>query len=310
MRQRIHPLKNLKYCMIFAAVSTAVLFCAGRTAFAVVQEEKIVFAAEMTGSGEKEKASFVAYTGIRNEVTEAMWHMDELTRLYLAYRKEVRLLEAQNAKIRAKMELASAYGAPWDATINEAVDPSLIDEDTVYSITVNCVQNIVTVYIGDCSADASVPYLAFLCSAGAVGHGTYEGTFRISDKYRWRQMIDGSYAQYVTRFYEGIMFHSIPYARAAADAMILEDYELLGTRASLGCIRLSALDAKWIYDNCGRGTKVVVYYDEDKEEPLTRPEAVELTGEPVSVSASGDATYGWDPTDPSYGNPYLQNTAE
>lgn len=46
-------------------------------------------------------------------------------------------------------------------------------------------------------------------------------------------------------------------------------YTGLGKRASHGCIRLMVDDAKWIYDNCGKGTEVVIYEGEEDEE-LTR----------------------------------------
>jgi hypothetical protein len=38
-------------------------------------------------------------------------------------------------------------------------------------------------------------------------------------------------------------------------------FNQLGGKASLGCIRLSAGDAKWIFDNCATGTPVIVYDD-------------------------------------------------
>ena len=35
-------------------------------------------------------------------------------------------------------------------------------------------------------------------------------------------------------------------------------YNKLGQQASAGCIRLAVTDAKWIYDHCRLGTKVVI----------------------------------------------------
>ena len=63
--------------------------------------------------------------------------------------------------------------------------------------------------------------------------------------------------------------------------------------ASHGCIRLTAADSKWIYDNCPSGTKVVIY-NSPKAGPLGKPKAQKLSGH-----------MGWDPTDPDIHNPYL-----
>ena len=41
-------------------------------------------------------------------------------------------------------------------------------------------------------------------------------------------------------------------------AMKIKSYNMLGQRASHGCIRLSVPDAKWIYDNVGKGTVVSI----------------------------------------------------
>ena len=42
-------------------------------------------------------------------------------------------------------------------------------------------------------------------------------------------------------------------------ALAVSSYKALGTRQSHGCVRLLVSDAKWIYDNCKAGTKIVVY---------------------------------------------------
>ena len=64
------------------------------------------------------------------------------------------------------------------------------------------------------------------------------------------------------------------------------------------CIRDSQSgDAKWIYDNCARGTKITVYDDYDSPGPLGKP------GRTVDfITESMDN--GWDPTDPRENNPW------
>ena len=77
-----------------------------------------------------------------------------------------------------------------------------------------------------------------------------------------------------------------------------EQFNLLGEPASLGCVRLTCADAKWIYDNCGTGTEVIVYDDAENPGPLGKPEEVKLTAE--------NPMRQWDPTDTSSMNPWNQ----
>ena len=58
-----------------------------------------------------------------------------------------------------------------------------------------------------------------------------------------------------------------------------EQFNLLGEAASLGCVRLTCADAKWIYENCKAGTEVVVYDDKENPGPLGKPAEVKLTTE-------------------------------
>ena len=88
----------------------------------------------------------------------------------------------------------------------------------------------------------------------------------------------------------------MPYIEESPDTLEWEEYNKLGESASLGCVRLAAEDAKWIYDNCKRGTKVVVYSDTE--------EAGEL-GKPTALKIEADSPYRtWDPTDDSADNPW------
>lgn len=186
-----------------------------------------------------------------------------------------------------------------DIDESTVTDPeSLIDMNAAYpyEIYVNRILNRVVVYGIDYNGDYSVPYKGFVCSVGAEGHETPLGTFSISDKYEWREMVDGSYAQYATRIYKGIMFHSVPYYSPSKDDLETEEYNKLGTAASLGCVRLAVDGIKWIYDNCPKGTTVVIYDDEDEQFPITFEDAIRL---PVNDEYSG-----WDPTDPDVDNPW------
>ncbi len=164
-----------------------------------------------------------------------------------------------------------------------------------YKIMVNRAANCVTVY--EKAEDGTVvPVRAFICSCGREGHETPLGTFRTSSAYEWRLMVDGTYGHYAVRFNKGIMFHSIPYYTKNAGDMEWEQYNLLGQPASLGCVRLTCADAKWIYDNCKAGTEVTVYDDAENPGPLGRPEEIKLE--------EGHAFKTWDPTDTDIDNPW------
>lgn len=149
-----------------------------------------------------------------------------------------------------------------------------------YHIKVNRRTNIVTVYRKE--GKELIPIRAMLCSSG--GKLTPLGTFRTLQKYRWRKLFFRVYGQYSTRITENVLFHSIPYYRKNEGTMMKGQYERLGTKASHGCVRLAANDAKWIYDNCRLGTKVTVYESNDRG-PLDVPKLKPYTGK------------GYDPTD-------------
>ena len=111
-------------------------------------------------------------------------------------------------------------------------------------------------------------------------------------------MVDGSYAQYAIRIKGGIMFHSVPYFTQNAGNLEYEEYNKLGQPASLGCIRMSAEDIKWLYDNCPAGFPAVVYDDSDSAGPLGRPAAAQR------IDINDAERRGWDPTDPDPKNPW------
>ena len=125
-----------------------------------------------------------------------------------------------------------------------------------FYIKVNKKENFAIVYGIDKKGKYSVPYKAFVCSTGRENDFTPNGTFTVSEKYRWRLMVDNTYAQYAVRIQGQIMLHSVPYTSPESDALEYWEYNKLGNVASLGCVRFQVADIKWIYDNCPEGTKV------------------------------------------------------
>lgn len=97
----------------------------------------------------------------------------------------------------------------------------------------------------------------YACSTGQPGDDTPTGTFSVSDKgksFYNPDVEEGAY--YWTRFKGTFLFHSLPFD--SKEKMIPEEAEKLGTKASHGCVRLAVENAKWIYDNIPKGTKVVI----------------------------------------------------
>lgn len=162
-----------------------------------------------------------------------------------------------------------------------------------YYVTVNLTDNIVTVYEKDEAGNYTVPKKAFLCS---VGESTPEGTFQTMVKYDWRYLFGDVWGQYATRITGHYLFHSVPYFEKDKSTLEYEEYNKLGTTASMGCIRLTVKDAKWIYDNCPVGTTVKMYRG-DVEEPL-QPETVQ------KINVNDTERRGWDPTDSDPENPW------
>lgn len=172
-----------------------------------------------------------------------------------------------------------------------------------YYIKVNRIMNCVTIYGIDSNGEYTIPVKAMVCSVGKNDGDTPLDISQTSDMYEFHPMVDGSYGQYAYRFNTGgILFHSVPYYSKDKSDLETDQFNLLGTAASLGCVRLCVRDALWLQQNCPKGTTVEVYDDESTPGPLGKPEMIKI---PV------DSPYaGWDPTDPDENNPWHQFSAK
>lgn len=176
---------------------------------------------------------------------------------------------------------------------NEGTVTTTKDKNTYY-IKINNQANVVTVYKKDSKGKYTVPVKAMLCSIGTATPKS--GIYKTSDMYKWRLLQGDVYGQYAVRITGHILFHSVPYTKQAKDTLEWWEYDKLGTDASLGCIRLTVEDAKWIYDNCPKGTKVEFYASADPG-PLGKPTA-------KKISSYNEELKNWDPTDPDNKNPW------
>lgn len=169
-----------------------------------------------------------------------------------------------------------------------------------YYIRVNRSTCTVTVYHTDGAGRRGEPFKAMICSVGKPGRGiTPTGTYALTG-YRplWCHMKDGSYGQYISQFKGNYLFHSVCYRQRDPATLIPEEYNDLGSPASLGCVRLQTADAKWIYENCPAGTKVEIFSGSAADDPLGTP------AKAVERLDPDDPNSGWDPTDPREENPW------
>lgn len=167
-------------------------------------------------------------------------------------------------------------------------------EGTPYFLAVNRDANVVTVYTADDEGRYTVPFMAMVCSGGV---DTPLGYYETPVNYDWRLLMGPSYGQYATRIFGSYLFHSVPYYNQHKDDIEYDEYNKLGTSASLGCIRLEIVDVKWIYDNCPLGTPVLIYADAENPGPMGKPGTIYT--DPTDTQKRG-----WDPTDPDPANPW------
>lgn len=197
----------------------------------------------------------------------------------------------------AKTAAVTATPAPTQtpeptATPEPTPVPEPVELELPYYIEVDRGMQVVRVYtIGE---DGYYSLLAreMICSTDCFGYKPPNGVYALDgQKMRWMESLANSVEQYATRISGHILFHSLPYSNWYANTLQAEEYKKLGTDASIGCVRLLCIDAKWIYDNVPAGTPVRFMTGERDEEKLA-----ELAPPPLK---SGK----YDPTDPREDNP-------
>jgi len=168
----------------------------------------------------------------------------------------------------------------WDALFNDETvvtvngDPKPTPEPVPvpYLIEVDVNNQITKIWQYDRETrDYTIHLKSFLCSTGTKSNPSGVGTYVLSGRTaRWCffSKWGGSKAQYWTKIDEEIAFHSLIYADYDEMTLKTSSYDALGSRASHGCIRLTVADAKWIYDNCGKGTMVIIHEDGEKDPEL------------------------------------------
>ncbi len=220
-----------------------------------------------------------------------------------------------------------------------------------FALQVNIGTNVVTVFAKDENGQFTVPYKAMTCSSGLATDEYPEptplGNFNLKTAHIWCRMVDWTYSQYSYFIYSDIMFHSTPVAldfninkgefpspvySVYSDALVaytksrvkVSEFNKLGEDASLGCIRLTVADSKWIFENCPMGTPTTIIRADSSADPLGKPDVIKINEDAIPADCGeyreiklpwADNPYSglyvvkrlwvaWDPTDPDPNNPW------
>lgn len=119
----------------------------------------------------------------------------------------------------------------------------------------------VYVYAPDANGEYTRIVRQMKCSTGLPSTPTPKGTFQAGTApgQRWHYFKKFTcWAQYAYYIEGDIMFHSVLYNEMGGHVR-QSSVDNLGYKASHGCVRLQVEDAKWIWTNCPKNTKVVIY---------------------------------------------------
>lgn len=172
-----------------------------------------------------------------------------------------------------------------DGKMVQDVD-KLIGKQSSYKLTVNRVKCQVTVYAANETGNYCIPVKTFTCSVGKAATPTHVGTYQTVRKSNPVELMGPSWGKYGTQINAyGDWFHSVACSNPDPTySLAAGNYNMLGQPASHGCVRLCVRDAKWIYDNCGLYTTVVV--SDTEYTPFDKVPTIKIP-----------AGQNWDPTD-------------
>jgi len=225
--------------------------------------------------------------------------------------------ETASVKVKVVVKEAKAKDESTDSTTalrgNETTEKNNKNDNSgrnMYSLLINTSTGCITAYTYNSSSGSYVvpvrsmsgsvaknPADTYAYEDDGANEYYYVGK-KTDDADGWSENGKNKYYRYTTEFFsengEGFKITSCEYSKKASDALVTEEYNKLGTAFTDGDIRLSAYDAKWIYDNCKEGT--AIRFIENFKDPF---------GVPGVMRIGEDSPYkNWDPTDPHKKNPY------
>jgi hypothetical protein len=138
--------------------------------------------------------------------------------------------------------------------------PTPVPTPVPYAITIDVNNQVVTAYGLDENNQYTKIVRQMICSTGTYETPSSIGSWKLgSGRSRFPLFPKFNvYVQYWTPIANGMGFHSVIYNTKNTMDLSVSTYSHLGRRASHGCIRLQVADAKWIYENAGKGTVVTV----------------------------------------------------
>ena len=170
------------------------------------------------------------------------------------------VLEVENASTYdcANVRVANGSGFSFEGTtyippVQQAMvwKAQSFYSSTSWLVLVDTTQNNVGVFHGSRGNWSLVNF--WKCSSGAAGTPTVLGEYSVGN--RGYSFGSGYTCYYWTQFYGSYLFHSVLYYENSSTIMDGR----IGQNLSHGCVRLDISNAKWIYDNIPRGSKVVTY---------------------------------------------------
>ncbi len=155
------------------------------------------------------------------------------------------------------------YYGPWSSKTKSvgvtSAQTKMVNKAQSYSsntswlILVNCSTHKVGIFKGSKGNWSLKKY--FSCTTGKPSTPTKKGVFSVGN--RGTSFGSSTYTcWYWTQWSGNYLFHSILYMPGSKSRV---NDGRLGMSLSHGCVRLAISNAKWIYNNIPRGTKVVVY---------------------------------------------------
>ena len=129
------------------------------------------------------------------------------------------------------------------------------DSPTNYIVIVDRAAHRVGVFKGSKYNWADAKY--YKCCVGKPSTPTISGTYYIKSRGKYFDTGTKGRCWYFTQINGTYLFHSVIYDRQPSPKRIIDNS--MDAAVSHGCVRLDLENAKWIYDNIPKNTKVIIY---------------------------------------------------
>ena len=129
------------------------------------------------------------------------------------------------------------------------------DSPTNYIVIVDRAAHRVGVFKGSKYNWADAKY--YKCCVGKPSTPTISGTYYIKSRGKYFDTGTKGRCWYFTQINGNYLFHSVIYDRQPSSKKIIDNS--MDAAVSHGCVRLDLENAKWIYDNIPKNTKVIIY---------------------------------------------------